>query len=121
MSDILHEVEMRATPAEIFHALTSEKSPADWWSSDSVRMRLVVLSQARVAWRITDGPPDWIGTEIAIDLERDARGHETRVNLSHTGWRTPSIFLARCTTQWARFLLALKRFVETKEPNDLLV
>lgn len=119
MSEILHEVDMSAAPADICEALTSERGPAAWWSNDRVRMHVTVFSPARVAWRITDGPPDWIGTEVAIDLDEGPKG--TSVHLTHRGWRSPSIFLARCTTGWARFLLALKRFVETSEPNDLVV
>jgi len=120
MSEILHAVEMRASPAEIFRALTSDTGPDAWWSSDAVKMRVVHHEDgARVSWRCTDGPPDWIGTEIAFDLAPS--GHETVVHLAHRGWRGPSIFLARCATKWARFLLALKRFVETPEPTDLHV
>jgi hypothetical protein len=119
MSEILHEVDMRASPTEIFRALTSERGPAAWWSGESVRLHPTVVSHARVAWRVTDGPPDWIGTEVLIDLDEHAKG--TSVLLAHRGWKTPSIFLARCTTRWATFLLALKRFVEASEPNDLVV
>jgi hypothetical protein len=115
---IEHELEMRAAPADIFRALTEEAGPAAWWSRDRVRMSVVTLSPARVAWRCVDGPPDWLGTEISFDL--CAAGDETRVRLSHTNWSVPSVFLGRCATRWACFLLALKRHVETAEPQDLL-
>ena len=119
MSEIQQEVEMRAPPAEICRALTSDAGPAAWWRRDSVRMNLVTLSPARVAWRCVDGPPDWLGTEIAVDLSPS--GKDTVVRLTHANWPNASLFLARCATRWACFLLALKRFVETPEPSDVAI
>ncbi len=68
--------------------------------------------------RVLDGPLDWVGTEIVVELGRRDRT-ETVVRLSHRHWRDgDSDEMATNTTRWGQLLLGLKRRVETPEPDD---
>jgi len=77
----------------------------------------------RVAWRVADGPEEWIGTTIQFDLRQD--GDYSIVLFAHRGWREPVEFMHHCSTKWASFLLSLKSLVETGKgapaPRDVQV
>jgi hypothetical protein len=122
MLDIVHEMEMNASPTDIVRALTTHATPSAWWLSESIAMRVVEEkgddAGSRLEWRCTDGPPDWVDTIVTFELRR--RGTETVVHLAHRRWQPQSALFARCATKWARFLMQLKTFVETPEPDDVL-
>ncbi len=129
MPDIRHRIGVVASAAVVHHALTTVDGLAGWWTTDtsadgvnSLRFRFgggdgfdmsVVDSQpgSRVAWEVTAGPDEWLGTSLAFDLEE--RHPWTIVRFTHAGWRSSSDFYADCTTQWAMFLISLKNFIET--------
>ena len=77
----------------------------------------------RVRWRVTDGPEEWIGTEI--DWRLDQRDEWTIVQFAHEGWREPVEFVGHCSTKWATFLLSLRDLVETGRgrpaPDDVRI
>ena len=76
-----------------------------------------------VRWRVTAGPPEWIGT--TIDWRLSHRDGWTIVRFAHRGWAEPVEFLDHCSTKWATFLLSLKELVETgrgrPSPDDLKI
>ena len=76
-----------------------------------------------VRWRVTDGPEEWIGTEI--DWRLDQRDEYTIVLFKHEGWREPVEFMHHCSTKWATFLMSLKELVETGRgrpaPDDVQI
>ena len=124
MVDIVHRVEMHASPAEVFRALTEHASGlSGWWARDGalvVKMRIAELREgARVAWRCVEGPPDWVGTDITFDLAPE--GDETVVRFGHRNWRETTDFMGHCSAKWAYFLFNLKSALETPEPDDLLI
>ncbi|MEU6180141.1 hypothetical protein [Streptomyces coeruleorubidus] len=77
----------------------------------------------RVRGRVTDGPAEWVGTEIDWNLSR--RDDYTIVLFKHEGWREPVEFMHHCSTKWATFLMSLKDFVETgrgrSAPDDVRI
>jgi hypothetical protein len=77
----------------------------------------------RVAWRVVDGPPEWVGTTIEWDLRQD--GEHAIVLFAHRGWREPVEFMHHCSTKWGSFLMSLKSLVETGRgapaPRDVRV
>jgi hypothetical protein len=145
MVDILHRVGVRtATPQKVYEALTTVEGLADWWTEDTkgtadevggavafrfppvggFDMEVIELEPSRrVAWRVVDGPPEWIGTTIDWDLRQD--GEYTIVLFKHQGWREPVEFMYHCSTKWAAFLISLTSLVETGEgapaPRDLQI
>ena len=77
----------------------------------------------RVAWKVVDGPKEWIGTKISWDLRKE--GERSIVMFKHEGWREPVEFMHHCSTKWAVFLMSLKSLVENgrgaPSPNDVKI
>ncbi len=131
MVDILHRVGVKtANPEKVYDALTTVDGLAAWWTDDTTGsggeggelefrfpnggfdMQVVEARPGeRVAWRVVDGPEEWVGTSIDWDLRQD--GEYTIVLFSHTGWKEPVEFMHHCSTKWATFLMSLKSLVET--------
>jgi uncharacterized protein YndB with AHSA1/START domain len=141
--DILHRVGVRApSPASTYAALTTVSGLSAWWTEDTtgnadpggvlafrfppggfdMEVAEAVPSE-RVAWRVGDGPDEWLGTTISFDLHQS--GDYTVVLFRHEGWREPVEFMSHCSTKWATFLLSLKSLVETGEgapsPRDVQI
>ena len=90
------------------------------------RMELEVTrleSGKAVGWRVTAGPPEWIGTEVTFTLA-PADG-QTLVLFGHRHWREATEFTAHCSMKWATFLLSLKQLAETgtgrPSPDDVKI
>lgn len=145
---IVHRVGIQAPADKVYAALTTLDGLAGWWTRDTTgsvrpggaidfRFRTAggdeiggfgmdVLEQEpqrRVRWRVKDGPPEWVGTEIDFDLAQE--DGFTIVRFGHRQWREDSEFMAHCSTKWATFLLSLRDWVETGRgqpaPNDLKI
>ena len=132
MVDILHAVSIKAPEGEVYDALTSREGLSRWWTEQTTAsqsdigeklhfrfgdrgffdMDVIEAEPAnRVAWRVTDGPEEWIGTRVEWDLE-SSDGY-TDVMFRHRDWREPVPFMHHCSTKWATFLMSLKSLVET--------
>ncbi|MCF0091989.1 SRPBCC domain-containing protein [Micromonospora sp. MH99] len=143
MVDILHRVGVVAPLDDVYRAVATPEGLAAWWTTDTVGTSEVggqlafrfgdaggfdmeVLERdptGHVRWRVTDGPQEWVGTEI--DWRLDRRGDYTIVLFSHEGWREPGEFMHHCGTKWATFLMSLKELVETGRgrpaPDDVRI
>lgn len=143
MADILHRVGVRTpTPEKVYEALTTVEGLAGWWTDDTkgsadvggvlefrfppggFDMEVVELRPSeRVAWRVADGPEEWLGTTIDWELRQD--GDYTIVLFRHQGWREPVEFMHHCSTKWGSYLMSLKSLVETGEgapsPRDVQI
>lgn len=143
MPDIRHRVGVRAPLDEVYRAVATPEGLAGWWTTDTIGdrevggklafrfgdlggfdMEILELDPAgRVRWRVTDGPEEWIGTEI--DWRLDQRDEWTIVQFAHEGWREPVEFVGHCSTKWATFLLSLRDLVETGRgrpaPDDVRI
>lgn len=146
--NIVHRVGIQAPPSKVFAALTTLDGLAGWWTHDTAGSTqpgghidfrfhneggddiggfvMDVLEQAddrAVRWRVKDGPPEWVGTDIDFQLLHD--DGFTIVHFGHRRWREESEFMAHCSTKWATFLLSLRDFVETGRgrpaPHDLKI
>ncbi|MEV4540245.1 Uncharacterized conserved protein YndB, AHSA1/START domain [Micromonospora echinaurantiaca] len=143
MVDILHRVGVVAPLDDVYRAVATPEGIAGWWTTDTTGksevggqlafrfgdvggfdMEVLELDPAgHVRWRVTDGPAEWVGTEI--DWRLDRRGEYTIVQFRHEGWREPVEFMHHCSTKWATFLLSLKELVETGRgrpaPDDVRI
>ena len=144
MVDIRHRVGVAATPRRVYEALTTTEGLAEWWTQDvegdpnlggqllfyfgtsdpSAVMEVVDLSPShRVGWLCVKGPDEWVGTNVAFELE--GSGDETVLLFTHADWREPVAFLHHCSTKWAYFLLGLKARLEggqaTAYPKDMSI
>ncbi|MEU6257017.1 SRPBCC domain-containing protein [Streptomyces sp. NPDC047043] len=143
MVDILHRIGVVAPLDDVYRAIATPEGAAGWWTTDTsgksevggelafrfgdvggFDMEILELDPAgRVRWRVTDGPAEWIGTEIDWNLSR--HDDYTIVLFKHEGWREPVEFMHHCSTKWATFLMSLKEFVETGHgrpaPDDVRI
>jgi uncharacterized protein YndB with AHSA1/START domain len=148
MIDIIHRIGIRAPAAQVYRALSTVEGVAGWWTKETTgeagvgdtitvvfrddegpekgRMDLEVrdLNPAkRVLWRVTAGPPEWIGTDVTFDLSQE--DEYTVVIFGHRNWREAVEFTAHCSMKWATFLLSLRDLVETGKgspaPDDLKI
>jgi uncharacterized protein YndB with AHSA1/START domain len=143
MVDILHRVGIEnATPEKVYDALTTIEGLAGWWTDDTtgsaepggvIEFRFppggfdmeVVEQRApeHVAWKVVDGPQEWVGTTVDWALRQD--GDHTIVLFKHEGWKEPVEFMHHCSTKWAIFLMSLKSLLETGKgqpnPNDVKI
>jgi hypothetical protein len=122
MADIHHCLRVNAAPEDVFRAVTEDELLRPWWAKKGSAFDVRCIEStdgARVEWCCVDGPPEWVGTYIAFAFARE--GRETVVRFAHKNWRETSDAFARCTTKWARVLMALKSRVEQPEADDLHV
>ena len=144
MVDILHRVGAQASPEEVYAALSTNAGLADWWTNqttggdgavgDTIEFRFGELGgfdmrvdelvpDKRVAWTVTGGPDEWIGTKVTFDLH--TVDDHTIVMFKHEGWAEPVEFMHHCSTKWASYLLSLRALVETgtgaPHPRDVHV
>jgi uncharacterized protein YndB with AHSA1/START domain len=141
MPDILHKVGIKSSsPDTVYQALASVEGLSDWWTRDTLGqskvggtlqfrfgdggfdMKVQELEPGkRVAWKVADGPEEWLGTKVGFDLKQN--GDWTVVLFKHQGWKAPVEFMHHCSTKWAVFLLSLKSLVETGKgapwPNEI--
>ncbi len=143
MVDILHRIGVKTpTPAKVYDALTTTEGLARWWTEDTsgsgdlggvLKFRfpaggfdMEVVDRRpseQVAWRVVDGPPEWIGTTIDWTLRQD--GDYTIVLFKHEGWAEPVEFMHHCSTKWGSYLLSLKSLAENGSgapaPGDMQI
>ncbi len=131
MPDILHTFTVAAPAEVVFEALTTQGGLSAWWTEQTTAesglgarlifdfgeryhndMTVVDLEpHSRVAWHVDEAHPEWVGTVITFDLERD--GDVTRLRFGHRDWRETTDFFASCNFQWGRYMESLKRYCET--------
>lgn len=147
MIDIIHRIGIRAPATEVYQAIASIDGVAGWWTKETTgeaavgetiqvcfrdhgvekgRMDLEVrsLSPAKeVQWRVTAGPPEWIGTDVTFSLSQ--QDEYTVLLFGHRNWREAVEFTAHCSMKWATFLLSLRDLVENgtgrPAPDDVKI
>jgi len=148
MVDIIHRVGIKAPLAKVVEAVSTVEGVAGWWTKDTtgtsglggkltarftdpagkeigkMNFDVTKLDQNKtVWWRFTDGPEEWIGTDVTFDLSR--QGDYTIVVFGHRNWREAVEFTAHCSMKWATFLLSLRALAETGKgspsPGDLKI
>ena len=143
MAEINHRVGIKAKPAAIYQALTTDSGLATWWTSETSGAGAVgstiefrfnetavqftvaeLIPDKLVRWTHSGDIPDgWVGSEIIFLLQPEA--DQTFVRFTHGNWQAVSDFLGHCSTKWAVFLLSLKAALETGTgqpfPNDIQI
>lgn len=148
MVDIVHRVGIKAPVSAVYAALATIDGLAGWWTRETTGsshpggritfrfrdpagrelgafvMEVLALTPDRsVRWRVQEGPPEWVGTEIEFLLSSE--GELSIVRFGHRGWREEVEFTAHCSMKWATFLLSLRQLVETGRgqpaPDDLKI
>jgi uncharacterized protein YndB with AHSA1/START domain len=141
MTDIHHRIGVQsASTDDVYAALTTIDGLSAWWTTDTkgdpslggkiefrflpggFDMEVIELEPGElVRWRVADGPPEWIDTNVDWRLSRS--DGFTIVNFAHRGWAEPVEFLSHCSTKWAVYLLSLKALIEngagSPSPDDV--
>jgi uncharacterized protein YndB with AHSA1/START domain len=141
--EIRHEVGVRASPHEVYEALTDVKKLAAWWTSDTrgkgakvgdvlefwfddfcQKFQIIKLQEDKfVHWKATqkESMDEWFGTEIIFSIEKDEK--QTIIGFTHSGWESADGMLPHCSTKWAIFMLSLKELLEKGKgrptPDDI--
>jgi hypothetical protein len=137
MATILLRVPLEADPQVAYDALATSQGVNGWWSNHTrgpegvgstvkvafpdapITFDFEVVEESPgegVAWRCLAGPPEWIGTDIAFDIQTDDQGN-TSVLFSHDGWATTEESFPFIAYSWAQILPRLKKLTDTGEAD----
>jgi len=148
MIDIIHRIGIKAPIAKVLQAVSTVEGVAGWWTEDTtgssgaggsmtarftdsvgkqigkMDFKITMMEPDKaVHWRITDGPPEWIGTDVTFDVSQ--QDGQTVLVFGHRNWREAVEFTAHCSMKWATFLLSLRALAETGKgkpsPGDLKI
>ncbi len=133
MPNIIHRIgSNKTTVQQLYDSISSITGLSNWWTKNVsgeskigsvIQFRfskggpdfevIDMQNLKRVEWKCVQGPKEWIDTHIEFDIlnEQD----EIILLFKHSGWREEVEFMHHCSTQWAYFLIGLRRFVETGE------
>lgn len=135
MVNIIHRVGIKAPQQKVYEALATIEGISGWWTQDTtgeseVGKTIVVKFHSpqgneigfmdmevqdlepgkKVRWKFTEGPKEWIGTEVVFELHQEE--NYTIVLFHHLHWAEEVEFKAHCSMKWAVFMLSLKELVE---------
>lgn len=130
MENIKINLTIKATPEEVYNAISTEQGLASWWAKQTKAKPEVgfinifrfgdfinkikvteLIPNEKVQWECIDSIEEWIGTYISFELE--AKPEKTLVRFTHGDWKQVTDLFAGCTYDWARFLSSLKSLCET--------
>ncbi len=133
MPNIIQRIGSNKTSVQqLYDSISSTTGLSNWWTKDVsgeskigsvIQFRfskggpdfevIDMQNLKRVEWKCVQGPKEWIDTHIEFDIlnEQD----EIILLFKHSGWREEVEFMHHCSTQWAYFLIGLRRFLETGE------
>jgi len=133
MPDILHRISIDAAPERVHELIATTDGVARWWTGRPLSgessagsqfsvyfgdagkpaavMEVTSDTPDEVAWRVVDGPGEWIGTLITFAL-RPAGSGRTTLLFSHARWAEASEFMSGCSTNWGAYLTSLKTGAE---------
>jgi uncharacterized protein YndB with AHSA1/START domain len=133
MTDILQDFPIKASPAEVYRAITTPAGLDAWWTKRSSgepregaeyelwfgpeydwRARVIrAASDSEFELAMTRADDDWRGTRIGFRLT--PRADDTWVQFHHTGWPAANEHYRISSHCWAMYLRVLRRFLEHGE------
>lgn len=141
MTDIYHQVGIKADIKEVYRALTTLDGLSSWWTKatgdinkggslnfhfDEINVEMTIIKQlpaTKVEWQCSATEGEWKDTIISFELEQT--DDQVFVNFSHRGWAQQTSLCAHCSTKWAVFMLSLKDYLEKGKgqpfPDDVHV
>lgn len=123
MADIVQELRVKATPAQVFRTMATPQGLAQWWtkaSSGEPRQgaEYTLTFGPEYDWKgkvaryvpdsafeieITRAHPDWMGTRVGSELRPEGKDG-TRVRFYHTGWPAENAHWRVSCYCWAMYL-----------------
>jgi len=132
---MLHQIDIQASPAKVYDALTTADGLRSWWTDDCTaeprvgsiaefgffarkvvfRMRIDELTpDRRIVWKCVAGPDEWPETRIVWELNEQAGG--TRVRFEQS-WPHIEGHFRPANTTWGALMFRLKDYVEGRSPG----
>jgi uncharacterized protein YndB with AHSA1/START domain len=131
MPAIKHLLQINASPANVYEAITTPKGLSSWWTTktkadaivgsvaefwfaDRYHDKMYVVSldkNKQVEWECIDGDKEWIGTRVRFTLNPKDGG--TELFFWHYEWKKETDFFASCNFHWGRYMKSLKDYCET--------
>jgi len=136
MADLLHAIQIDASPKDVYAAFATQKGMRGWWTADTemqekvggkadfgfdnrgtvFHMVIEALEADRcVRMSCTGGDPQWAGTQLEWKIE--PKGSKTNLSFSHRNWRDSTPYSASCNSTWGELMHRLKAFAETGQTN----
>jgi len=134
--ELRHQIPVNATPDKVYAALVTQNGLKGWWTADAkaddrqggkaefgferrgmvFRMNIEKLDPGKqVIWICHGDHPEWNGTTLTWNIERDETA--TMLRFRHSGWKSASDFCAICNSSWGELMYRLKDYVEGRSPG----
>ena len=131
MADMLHQIQVQASPDKVYEALTAQAGLRGWWTADSVaeptvgsvaefgfynranlfQLRIDELQPGQhVAWTCLGRPEEWKGTRVVWELAPKDGGADVR--FTQSGWRSTEGGFALVNSTWGALMFRLKDYLE---------
>jgi uncharacterized protein YndB with AHSA1/START domain len=130
-------VEIAATAARVFDALTTRDGISGWWTSfvtgspiagETIELAFAGIDErivmrvgatepfSSVVWSCIEhtGHPEWVGTTVVFEIEATNNG-STELRLHHIGLVPDLDCFEQCEAGWRHFLRSIKGYVERGE------
>jgi uncharacterized protein YndB with AHSA1/START domain len=139
MAEIIHELHVDATPAEVREALTTRDGLAAFWTDQTAaepevgskawfafgpnadiqkNFEVTAIDDRTVEWvDIEDASDEWVGTRVTWRLTPDADG--TKILFTHSDWRSTEGELPQCSFVWGQVLARLASYLESGTPDPV--
>ena len=131
MPNIIHRIGTdKATIKQVYDAISTVDGLASWWTTNILGESKVgstiqflfpnegpdfvvmdLQPPTKVEWKCIQGPKEWIDTHIKFNISDE--NDEIVLLFKHCGWREEVEFMNHCSTQWAYFLIGLKKFLDS--------
>ena len=136
MADLKHQIDIEASPEQVYAALATQQGLAGWWTADAYaeekmggkaefgfnkraavyRMAISKLEPGKeVVWSCQGDNPEWAGTKLTWTITPHGAGSVLR--FTHGGWKSASDFFAMCNSTWGELMYRLKGHLEGRAPG----
>jgi uncharacterized protein YndB with AHSA1/START domain len=136
MADLKHQIDIEASPDQVYAALATSEGLAGWWTADAhaeetiggkaefgfnkraavYRMTISELDPGKqVVWSCQGDNPEWAGTKLTWTITPEGAGSVLR--FTHGGWKSASDFFAMCNSTWGELMNRLKGYLEGRAPG----
>jgi uncharacterized protein YndB with AHSA1/START domain len=128
MAELKHQIPIEASPEKVYVALAMQVGLKSWWTADAkadekvdkraivFRMNIEKLEPGKtVVWSFHGDQPEWNGTTLTWDLEKNHNG--TTLRFTHAGWKAVAEMFAIGNSSWGELMYRLKNYVEGKNPG----
>lgn len=133
MAHIKHNVSINALPENIFQLITTKAGIQKWLTKEDGwkitgqensggtlffhfggnhhEMKVSnLISNKKVQWDCTVGPPDWIGTSVCFTI--DTKRQSCILRFEHSGWAEQTDFFTLCNQVWKGCITDIKKVAE---------